>query len=647
MGVALMTPLLGACATATKPPDIQILTQARQEVVRKRAELIRAKSHARFAIDVAERTGGLKDPTPGAAMRAEIAARSDALKALLRSDKTADLMSATAELEGRVMLVSGVIGRLARVEEMLGPMAKDLSPALLAPVTEVIRASKAALTSGGWDDLRRGQDALAQMDGRLLVEAKMCWEIKGQVDKLGSKVGPTLRQQVDAALQPWTQALRGEDWDEVLALCRQLPAFVGAPRRIVADIEAGRSYLRFLQPAEQVWLQNEFRAVDRSLQGSSWEDAASASRTALLAVYRRFGGGEPFGWAPCVRILSIDGGGVRGLIPAMLLERLELLTQQPIHRLFDYVVGTSAGGIIALGLTVPDPKDASKARYRATDLVDLFEKDAAKIFPANPLKAVRVIGSPRYSPKGLEDVLSRYFGNTLVADALTNVLVTTYNLEERQGWFMTNHDYTAALYMREAARATSAAPTYFPPAQLAIPERPLKQGAGPPIPSAEKINHISLLDGGVFANNPAAHGLIRIRLDEDRAQTGRTGSERPWLLLSLGTGQLPSSVPSSDPRGWGLLSWANPLVDIMFSNAGVDVREVKGLGDYYYRLQPLTLTKDTARLDGSDPANVAALKEIASKFVQSQEGLLERIARLLERERPAECQREPASIGVR
>ena len=638
---ALLTPLLGSSASATEPPDIQIFTQARLEAMRKRAELIRARSRARFTIEAAERVAGLKDPPTGAGLWQEVTARADTLKALLQSDKTAEIKSATADLESRVSLLGGVRGRLSRVEEMLGPMAKDLSPALLAPVEQVIQASKAALMSGSWDDLRRSQDNLAQVDGFVLVEARLCWDIKGQLDKLGNKVGPTLRQQIESATKPLPQALRGESWDDVLTLCRRLPAFVKeAPRRVVTDIEAGQRYLRFLQPTERAKMQEEFAAVDRALQGSSWEAAASASSGALSAAYQRFGGGQPFGWAPCVRILSIDGGGVRGLIPATVLQELEQRTQQPIHKLFDYVIGTSAGGIIALGLSVPDQIDPSQARYRAADLVGLFEKNAAKIFPADPIKAVRGIGGPKYSPKGLEEVLNRYFGDALVADALTNVLITTYNLEEHDGWFMTNHDDTSMLYMREAARATSAAPTYFPPAQLAIPPRPLKLGKGRPDPSAEIINHISLLDGGVYANNPAVHGLTRIRSDENRAETGRTGPERPWLLLSLGTGQVPPSVPPSDPRGWGLVKWAAPLVDIMFSNPGANVHDLLDLGEFYFRLQPQTLTADTERLDNSDPAKVAALKEIASKYIQSQEETLKRLTVLLKRERTAECRRE-------
>lgn len=84
----------------------------------------------------------------------------------------------------------------------------------------------------------------------------------------------------------------------------------------------------------------------------------------------------------------------------------------------------------------------------------------------------------------------------------------------------------------------------------------------------------------------------------------------------------------------------------MFSDRVVDARNLLGLGEYDFRLQPLTLTPETASLDNSDPAKVAALKEIGRRCVDSESAALHRIATLWLRQRPAECRREPASVGV-
>ncbi|HUZ03490.1 MAG TPA: patatin-like phospholipase family protein, partial [Thermomicrobiaceae bacterium] len=87
-------------------------------------------------------------------------------------------------------------------------------------------------------------------------------------------------------------------------------------------------------------------------------------------------------------ILSIDGGGIRGLIPAMVLSRIEEDTGTPIWKLFDLIAGTSTGGILAAALTIPAdpaaPADARSARYTARDLVDMYTRNAATIFPYPP-----------------------------------------------------------------------------------------------------------------------------------------------------------------------------------------------------------------------------------------------------------------------
>jgi len=135
----------------------------------------------------------------------------------------------------------------------------------------------------------------------------------------------------------------------------------------------------------------------------------------------------------CVRILSIDGGGIRGIIPALLLNDLEGRTGARIANLFDLMVGTSTGGILALGLSKPDPSSREHPQYTARQLVELYESHGEKIFPGGSGKVSKVRGvfAPRYSPSGLETVLTRYFANTKLGEALTNVKIPAYEIEER------------------------------------------------------------------------------------------------------------------------------------------------------------------------------------------------------------------------
>lgn len=95
-----------------------------------------------------------------------------------------------------------------------------------------------------------------------------------------------------------------------------------------------------------------------------------------------------------IKILSIDGGGIRGIIPALILAEIEQRTGKPICQMFDLIAGTSTGGILALGLTRPD--DTGQPAYRAEDLVRLYKTEGPVIFPG-----------PYGTASGLWAVLSR------------------------------------------------------------------------------------------------------------------------------------------------------------------------------------------------------------------------------------------------
>ena len=127
------------------------------------------------------------------------------------------------------------------------------------------------------------------------------------------------------------------------------------------------------------------------------------------------------------RILSLDGGGIRGLVPALILASLEAETGKRITDLFDLVVGTSTGGILALALTGDNPPTAEK-------LVGLYEKEGGKIFDRSFCRRLpgHALLDEKYSGKGLIEVLKEYLGkNSLLSDATTDVLVTSYALERR------------------------------------------------------------------------------------------------------------------------------------------------------------------------------------------------------------------------
>ncbi len=137
------------------------------------------------------------------------------------------------------------------------------------------------------------------------------------------------------------------------------------------------------------------------------------------------------------KILSIDGGGVRGIIPAKILQFLEEVTGQPIHKLFDLIVGTSTGGIITLGLTCPN--QAKEARYSAKEIIDIYIEHATHIFQKSFLRKITTgagLWGAKYDRSHFDEILQQIFGDVLFTQALCPIVIPTYSLlKERPNLF--------------------------------------------------------------------------------------------------------------------------------------------------------------------------------------------------------------------
>jgi patatin-like phospholipase/acyl hydrolase len=319
-----------------------------------------------------------------------------------------------------------------------------------------------------------------------------------------------------------------------------------------------------------------------------------------------------------VKILSIDGGGIRGVIPAMLLAEIEKKTGKPIAGLFDLIAGTSTGGILALLLAVPQADGSPQ--YRAGQLVDFYEREGRNIFERSFWHRLRALGNlkqGKYPGSGIESVLEAYFGASRLRDALTDVLITGYEIERRFPFFFrssaarTRPDYDFP--MRDVARATSAAPTYFEPMKL----------------NTKNTNeYYALIDGGVFANNPAACALVEAVTTHPQADG--------CLMVSLGTGELTRSVPYAEARNWGLAKWAKPVLEIVFQGVSstVDYQMRQLLPDlpdgerHYFRFQA-TLDERHQCMDDASPENITALKGIAAKMAEDRATELDELCEAL------------------
>lgn len=255
------------------------------------------------------------------------------------------------------------------------------------------------------------------------------------------------------------------------------------------------------------------------------------------------------------KILSIDGGGIRGVYPAAFLSELEYHLKQEgkeitkLHNYFDLICGTSTGGIIALGLALG---------MESKDILDLYLENCNIIFSDKKSFFSSIINS-FYSNKKLEELLqlsySKYSnnGDTRLGHAKTRVCIPVFNAFNSQvSIYKTSHhknlrrDYQIPAY--QVALSTGAAPTYF------SPYTPKFQRTD----STDKIEYINNIDGGVYANNPSMIGLIE-------AISGLDIPLENIKLLSIGTGRK-KYTENERRKNWGLWYWIKnkKLIDLIF-----------------------------------------------------------------------------------
>jgi len=319
------------------------------------------------------------------------------------------------------------------------------------------------------------------------------------------------------------------------------------------------------------------------------------------------------------RVLALDGGGIRGLIPAEVLRHIESHTR-PISESFDLIAGTSTGGILALGLTKPD--NSGKPQFSAGDMCDLYLKEGATIFPHSifqDLKTLHGLTDARYPSAPIEKILAEHFGETMLSKALTEVVVPSYDLTA-PGPFFFKREYAANegedwdVPMALAARATSAAPTYFDPAVLA---------------SADGHADHALVDGGTFANNPTLSGYVdALRLKKvPRIVVVSIGTGRP--PQTPGSGPIP--IESAKAADFGLARWARPILEVVLDGVPKAVEYQMNViqdahpGDLrYFRLQSDLPTASHA-LDDASPENCAKLVADARTLIDENGKTLEEI----------------------
>ncbi|GAX45253.1 patatin [Tolypothrix sp. NIES-4075] len=357
-----------------------------------------------------------------------------------------------------------------------------------------------------------------------------------------------------------------------------------------------------------------------------------------------------------VVVLSIDGGGIRGIFPAKILAEIEKRTEKilsnsgekienaRICKLFDLIVGTSTGGILTLGLTKPNVSGRNDPEFKAEDLVNMYTKKGGKIFQKT--RGIDRIISPwlrsKFSSNARKSVLSTYLGNTLIEHALTEVLITSYETRLRKPIFFTskpdkenkNEEFEIRCkdyMMFDVAMGTSAAPTYFKPHNFYM-----------------NNDEVTLIDGGVFANNPTAIAVLEIMDSYYKSPHYKKNKQNisldEILIVSIGTGKHSYKYTFKELAKMGQLQWIKePLIKIIFDSQSeflsYQIAQIFPKPSYY-RLEPKygnnqqvpysgRLEDDSKivspSMDDINEKNILNLVSVAEEFITSNTNHLDLI----------------------
>ncbi|GHU11146.1 hypothetical protein FACS189449_01990 [Alphaproteobacteria bacterium] len=367
------------------------------------------------------------------------------------------------------------------------------------------------------------------------------------------------------------------------------------------------------------------------------------------------------------RIASFDGGGIRGVIPAVLMTVMEEKLGIPIAQAFHMEIGTSTGGLLTALLTMPSESAPSVPRYPAKQILEMYLTRGTDIFKEMSFISKLLRGfRDKYSSENFDRVSNELFGDTTLDKLVGDVVLTYYNMSMKSPAFfkssfardavafqslpagsssssqptvgspgLPSRKSTATLgnppssaspadfssspsidskkrnnfYVRDCAISTSSAPSYFAPYKL----RTLKQTA-----EASKEFTIAL-DGGICVNNPYLCGVTEAAKLYPNADA--------FLVVSFGTGECEDITVKKAPST--ILGWAKDLPDMfMGGESKMAFHILKTLGTlynkeiYFARLQ-MKLPKEHIAMDNTSQSNVQYLVESAREFANAEGSIMD------------------------
>lgn len=298
-------------------------------------------------------------------------------------------------------------------------------------------------------------------------------------------------------------------------------------------------------------------------------------------------------------ILSLDGGGVRGIIEAVAIQELEkTLGVSNLQQKFQIFAGSSTGALVACGLA---------AGWPGKKILDIYLKQSAQVFPTSHWSHLKTrisyflsgagISAPKYSGEDFNSLLIEHFGNTTFGELESKVLVTAYDIKLRTPViFKSWKEEHKALKIADIARASASAPTFLPAHFMEF------QG-----------QQWYLVDGGIVANNPSICAVAEAR------RFGYTIDD--LVLVSLGTGSSLQALNGDGTKTWGILQWLPHIVESLMDGASdvATYQAIQILGEQnVFRFQ-LAIPSEHSKLDDSRLKNLLFLETITYKYFRKPE----------------------------
>lgn len=345
---------------------------------------------------------------------------------------------------------------------------------------------------------------------------------------------------------------------------------------------------------------------------------------------------QPPTYGNLITVLSIDGGGIRGIIPGTILDFLESELQKldgedvRIVDYFDVIAGTSTGGLVAAMLTAPN--ENNRPLFAAKDIIDFYLDNCPKIFPQESslfpqvTKVIKALSGPKYDGKYLHDVVKEKLGEIKLHQTLTNIAIPTFDIKTLQptifSTYEVNYKPTLDALLSDICIATSAAPTYLPAHSFET-----KDPTG-------TVREFDLIDGGVAANNPTLIAIGEVTKQIMRKSADYFAIKQMdygrLLVISLGTGTQKAGEKYSaiGAAKWGLMGWltngsSTPLIDV-FTQASSDmvdfhlsvVFQALHSEKNYLRIQDDTLTGDVSSVDIATEKNLEDLVKVGERLLK-------------------------------